>query len=1454
MTDTAVAATPRRGGAAAIYGFLYQLLVSSARLVEAMVDQPGASEPDTVTAVLEPAYGSDLEILAIGRTCIQFKHRSTALDSGELIDSVFADLFLAHCAAPADRYELQCSHALTEPAQRLVEGLGGVTNLEPDAEPLIRRLRSRCEEIFKARCARPNQGFDAEFATFTSRFVLGPRIDSNQARQFLETWLQGRLPYIDRVEATLDQLIGNLLARSAANDAKLSAGEFLELIDLRWAPARHDLPRQRLHERLLAALEARRFVLDHDVRDVLLPEAAEPITLVAGPSGSGKTWALCRIAHERDARGDAVLLVSAPTLNMLQEQLRRAVAIEALDHESPIETSALGRLWRRSIDRPEAELWVLWEGCRDPEELIHLQLHNGLGAGIRLVAELPPGALITDTPLANVPTQILGEFSESELFDALARRGVMAGRVPKPIRRMLRLPVLCGIYASLATEIADWNPTNEYIVLERFWERAQQRVGSLAGVQLRRMAHRLLERHRTRLTDEDLADIGLTDATLTAFVNAGWLARLDQRWAFAHERLLTWAVAEALSHQFLEETIDSATLASTIRSLGVAHEDKARLQKLGFLLMDVLWLVMRRNGSEVQTAALLAALEADPDTGQNTLYRELLPTAGAIIIPFLLARLRLAQPPQPGHAGDVAACLVALPPSEVDQSAVAAALAAIDTPSARTVLLLVGHQWPLLAQHDAIWTEFIDLYRARRGEDFDLERYQYLDAALLCASTQSPDWLRDKIAELHDTEELGQALTVLTKLPHRDALPIWNATAEKLVTALIGSLRATLIGCIGRFEDHSRRDLLRQAIEVGVSDARPALAALAAIDPDDALAAIATHPPLGRLPPGRLWFDQLLDAQPVQAAALIREWLLARDPSGRLLAQLWLNALERVDDASLCVMLGILARHGGEGWRDDRAANALFDVLGHLQLGPEHSDVFIRWQTSPLAGQVLERATSRLAGDHEHATSVRRLLRRIGGPAYETFLLRMLNRPLGQCLTGIRSSLFAPTPNVISRLEALVEDWTTECEDEVRIELWRTLWGIDAERWYPNVLSLLEENDPARIHLGIFLLREGGRDDMLPAVLACVARSEPGSRTEALAMGLAIHVSEGSPILFERARARFQQASDDDDGRVATFNVMLKDRSPEGRALLDAHLLEIAGARSFKSYDLDLLAIRLGQSDVGEALVQAGARFMRRPSFFGESIIDAYVARSPIAAKNALLDRAFAVPDIMTNGQPDAIRTLAELDPALAAQAFVQSWRDHQGRRLYLAPVARALGEQAIQAMVDHLAEDLSPSGNRQAFRRTCVELRRRHAIATSMLLTALATASQGDRLALCEALGWMPGADDALLEIETTDPDPDLRQHAYGIRKTWHRYAWAVDNFRAHPASFEAMEYVIDTVDPAIVCNFEDPWGIIPLIQHNSRLMMYAEAQFARRYNEMSGSKLKRVRLRPRVLTADVQ
>ena len=80
------------------------------------------------------------------------------------------------------------------------------------------------------------------------------------------------------------------------------------------------------------------------------------------------------------------------------------------------------------------------------------------------------------------------------------------------------------------------------------------------------------------------------------------------------------------------------------------------------------------------------------------------------------------------------------------------------------------------------------------------------------------------------------------------------------------------------------------------------------------------------------------------------------------------------------------------------------------------------------------------------AGDARRLLRRIGGAVYETFVADLLARPLGDCLDGIRESYFAPTPVVIERLEAFAGDWDTPCEDEVRIELWRALVGLAPER------------------------------------------------------------------------------------------------------------------------------------------------------------------------------------------------------------------------------------------------------------------------------------------------------------------------------------------------------------------------------------------------------------------------
>ena len=1434
-----------QGGAAAILGFLYQVLGTSARLLEATIaEAAGGEPPHTVTAILEPSSGGDLEIGGTKRACTQFKHRSRPLGAGELVDEVLADLFRAHCVRPCDSYELQCSTRLTKPALRLMERLGGSVDQHPGTEDSLLKLRTLCATIFEQRAKRNAREFDHEFGAFATRVRVGAPLDCDTLRSSLHRLLQARLPYLDRIDSKLDEMIGNLVRRSATNDAPLAGNELLGILGMQATPPGE--PARRLRAALDRVLAARRFNVEEDVRDARLPSDEHPLTIITGASGCGKTWTLCRLAHELAERGQAALLISAPDIHRLHEQMVRAVAVDALDHESPIEPASLGRLWRRSLGSSDATLWILWEGCRDLNELVSVHFHDGLGTGLRLVAEVPPATAISESPLKDVPARQVGEFTEGELFDALKRRGIPAGRVPEPIRRMLRVPILCGIYASLAAELPDWNPTNEYLVLERFWERAGNRTGPLASACLKTIARRMIERRRARLSDGDVAGLGLADEMLGKLVGVGWLERIDEHWRFAHERLLTWAIAEALAERFADESLEPAELADIQAELGRSHDDKARMQELGFLLMDLVWLVMRRGASEDRIAALLAALEDERETGQRTLYRELLPTAGPRIVPFVIARLRMidGEPPA-GLSGDIAAALRALPQYGADRTTIAASLAASEAPITRTVLVLLGAEWPLVEHLDSLWAEYVALHRDVDSAELDFERSQLLEQALRCATAAAPDWLRRAIENADDPESLWLGLHLLKSLPAFHGRPIWTAMSGKLIAVLGSSRRAGLAECIGRFGDRANVGLLHSVLVENGYASGFALEALTRIDPGNALSLVEQLNPAADLPHGRVWLDRLLDADP-KGANCICNWMLARDPSGMQLARLWLRAIDRIDAETLTKLLGLLDSHAQKRLCDGRASGALFHCLGHLHLSPEHDGEFALWRDSALARRLRKRAMEppRPGGDDE-VIAVRRLLRRIGGPEYEALLLDWLDRPVSQCLNGIRWAPLAPCPAIQARLESLAEDWDSPCEDEVRIELWRTLWGMDPERWVPRVLELLAASEDERIHLGLFLIREGGTHDMFPKVLACLERSEPGSRTEALALNLAIQLGE-APLLFDRGRSRFQQENDTEEGRIGAFNVMLKDRRPESRSMLDEFLLKATAQKSISSTVLEMLSLRLGQPDVSERLFAAGERYMRRRAFFGEDIVDAYLDRTPDIAREYLLERAFTIPDILVSAQPDAIRSLAKVDQSLAEEAFIQSWREHPGRRRYLAPVARELSDEVLAVLVEGLADDRDGRAGKLAFRAACLELRRRHETAQSLILTALQSASPATRLALCDALAWMPEPCETLRHAEANDPEPEVRERAYEVRLEFERKRAAIEAFRARPDSLEAMEFVLDLVDPRIVTNFEDDWGVVPTIQQNSRLMLFAEAQLARRYNEVSDSHIKRVRLRP--------
>ncbi len=1449
-----------QGGAAAIYGFLHQITLSIRQLLHAQFGKTaGKLDPATITAIFEPTAGGDISIETPAREVSQIKHRARAVSIADMSAKILPDLYRAHCDKQAACYSLHTTNGVSKPAFALIDACkrwAEGTSDQP-APPVALHLAAAIANCTVIHTAAGNRStFRDNFALLIERFVVIPPVGADHARQEVERWLATRLAYGNQGEASLDQLVGFLFNQAQASNAVISVDDLLARLGLPGSHDGHpDAAAARLASGLVRSLKTREFEPSRDVRDAVTVSAADPFTLVTGASGCGKSWVLYRVASGCAQAKRPAVLVRAATLADLRVQLTQTIAIEALHQEQPIEPMLLGQTWRRMRDDPDAVLTILWEGCRDVAALEDIRLAGGLGPGLVLVAEFPVGETERLIEFKAVPTHHVGEFTPLQLFEALKRRGVAAGHVPQSIRRMLLLPVLCGIYATLALELDHWNPQSEYRVLADFWQRARRVAGKFAGTRLKGLARAMVAARRSAISDDGVHGLGLAETDLLALTGAGWLTSDSGSWSFAHDRLMSWAVAEALAGDFIDGGIDATGLAERVIALQQREaEEKTTFPNLGFVLMDVVWLIGDQPQRAVEIATFLQAFEPEHLTSAHTLYGELLPTAGSRMQSALVERARRIVDPIDLVEAHLISAFRRLKLDQAGQTRLLATLWGADTGAGRSIAISLGARWPMRAERDLLWNHYCALSADRETGEFDYELFQRMENALKTVVRDDPLWLGARIAAEEGQEELRLAAYLLKSLDGPTGGPVWVAAKEKLFARIPEDRHTVLAECIGRFGDRSALTVLIGLIRSRHRASPVALDILIALDPAEACALIETSPRSAVTPRGSLWLHRLLDFDAARASRAVRFWLLKHDPSGRELARAWGQAEERIDPETIDCLVDrldeVLAKPPEKTPPDP--LRTLLGLLGSLTLDPVNDGVFQARQGTRLAAALRLRAIAHFdAEKDEHYVAVRRLLRRIGGSDYEALILHALSPDdIALAHTGIISAIFAPSPAVVDRLTWLAGNGTHSGKDDgPLLSLWRVLLALDPDSWRPRLVALLASDVEFDILLGLTLLPEYLEEGDHAHILACLAKSAPASVVEAKAMNVAATTGDPDALAVRRAVARLAD-KESDTGQLGALNVLLADRSAEGRAALDAHLAPLETIKSWKSFDADALAIRLRQGDASEALWRAGERMISRPFLSGSEIIDVIAERDPPKAMNVLLERAFAPPGFVTNTQPEAIRELALLDKPLATQAFVQAWVDHETRRQYLAPSARHLDDEALKVMVDHLAEDDQHGGGTIAYRATCIELRHARERAGPLLRERFARASAADRLALCEAIGWLPGSPQLLADIVANDPDSDVRDRAHEIRRQWILTERAVGQLRA-VRTLDAMEYVIDIADPTPLCAWGDPLRIIEDIQPDPRLTAFAETQLARRFNAVRKSSNKRIPVRNRLQRA---
>lgn len=1435
------------GGSAAILGFLYQLQATATRLLEAQIQHSGSGNSvDLIQAILEPDSGGDAIVEAGERHCIQFKLRSQAVDIGTLTGSVLPDLFGAHCEQVCDRYELQSNQRLTKPAAALFSFLKGEKKATAAIERDSQRARKSCLAVFLKRNGHEN-GFDEALQMFSSRLHLVTPIDVVAARAQLVQHVFPNMPYGDQVDAKIDQLTGNLLERASKNGSMVTREMIKELLGL---PIVTDA-QVRLEAALKAALRAHQYDVAYDVRQPIPVSTTAHLDLIAGPSGNGKSWALCRLAQDALDTHRPTLLIRAADRAELEREMKRLIAIETLNHESPIEPSALGKLWRRHIGDDAATILVLWEGCRNAEELRQVFYQSGLGEGIIVMAELPPEVDSTAFREMGVFPHEIGAFGESELFDALNRRGVNAGAVPATIRRMLRHPVLCGFYAQLAIEDGGWNPTNEYLVLQRFWNRARERVGPTAVARLMALAAKMVEKAAAEATDSEMLALGFSDQQLGQLSASGWLVQLSGTWRFAHDRLLTWAIAEWLAERLCQTSIGVDEIASYIETLqNDSPEDRTRLHGLGFLMMDVLWLAASGSTPATKLAELLYLLEdGRQNRSSQSFYRELCPTIGPDIVDSLLARAELNTNGKSdlSISGNVAAAIRALKLPKTARDPILRRLAVGDE-KAWKLLLLLGAEWPLTEHRERVWDGLVDAYRNLGTEQQGFAIFERYRDAAMCFCNADPTWLEAKILSTTDAKSLNIATSLWRKIDPAPGREQWDELSPHLFDHMDPDDYGQLVGIVRRLDDKARVPFLIEQVEKGTHCAPDALAALAQLDPPLALEVISTKPAMWHPPHAGIWLHRLLDHSPAQACDLIDAWLMHIDSTGCMLASLWSGAKVWVGPATIAILLYRLDDElAQEGGGDERTSRVLLEILGSGKLDPACDETFHAMRGSRLAGNLRICLEGHARGARNPlADEIWSLLLRIGGEDFESYVINLLDGPIEHRGFGVSSAVFTPTSGVIDRLETMAVDWAVAYEEPLRHAIWRILVGLKPSIWYPRMLTLLTAGtDPERA-LGLELFDDLGFAEDADALVNCVRQTQPGSAMEARAINLAVHYGAKHPLLLERALPRFRK-NHDADGHLAACNVMLQERGTLARAEFDEFLMELTRNTSWSSTDMEVLAIRLHQDDVSDEMLAAAEPFMRRPSFFGERIINPYLERGHPGVHDIVLERAFAPPDMMTNELPDMIDALSRLDISRAEQAFEQAWSETPRRQRYLVPCSRRLGIRALEAMLNCLPSKDGGQDAEIAFRAMCIEFRRRHEEALPIILARYATAGKSDRELLVKVMSWLPEAEAELQKIIVDETDADIRLLAEELLLLHRRRTAAVNGYRAQSTSNTKLQYAMEIVDPEMLYRLKDEWSISELIQASGQQTIIAEDAFVRRFNKVAKTRYKRVRIRPR-------
>lgn len=919
-----------RGGSATLYGVLYQLLASVHHAVRLRLLRREQKVLGAKVIVEPTGGGGDLRIELAGQRIVeQWKARTTGdpWSLSQIVEKVIPDLYVDPALGiPGDNttYVFATEGYASDKALAFFKRFHGTV---PAGDQFSGLLKNDSQVVQRmAAAVRKRKQFRDESDTITyqklrvllSRFEIRAGQRANDLAESIDRLLLPLVDSRDDSETKREKLCSMILSKAAHGEVAIVPEDLLREAGLRGVSLENVVElRKRALDGVRREVQRWRYDRKRDVRAKPDWPEERPILLLAGESGQGKTWQLARLAldlasDESSGKPLAVFLVSQGDSTRDLQQAADLLWQQAWDHDQSKSLDRIAAHWREiqgATDQPW--LTVCMDGVQSIREARALfDIFDWKRWGIRLALSVPKriGTALAGERPDKVHLRLLRDFTLPELRKYLRHSKRSWEDLPADVRETLQRPLLAGIYTTIGSD-PQWKPTLEYQLYEGYWhwlKTSGDQVEHPEDIErVKPLALTLLdEEPQYPWTLEQSERAGFTDEARRRLEHVGWWVRAERGVEVWHDRLLSWALAEAL----VERGSAQELTALVRRDRRPANPRIWRI--LAYLPLDVLWILSGKSDKTPLVADLIISQEEDDQPfGLHGLYDMGLPTLGSRIIPGLVERLRrLPDRARYSYRERAVNAFSKILDREPERRADLPPLLKDASRVVREVAVGALARHPHSAAIDPLWDRLrgssrsIDVSRGEEG----LTTYLATFPALRSCLELDPSWLKRKILEVDPEEEPIWVLAyLLANLKHPTARLLWMDVKSVLFHKMPRQKLRSLTVCIRAFLDAEEVPRLESWLSVDEdwTDLN-AFRALAWVGPSRAVQLLATLP-LKNLSDNHLgsWLPILLLKRPEETRQALLCRMMASGPDFWKFAGLYIWYEDNIDRKTLELLL-----------------------------------------------------------------------------------------------------------------------------------------------------------------------------------------------------------------------------------------------------------------------------------------------------------------------------------------------------------------------------------------------------------------------------------------------------------------------------------------------------------------------------------------------------------------------